>query len=265
MNVTHDLSILALVMNASVVVKIVMAILVLASLVSWTYIFMKIFALRQARRATYPDPLHAALQAEQSGADSITLHLREDRRHIQDHDVERMATALQTRMNLEMAATSEMVAIARRIRPADVCLVPEKRTEVTTEGGLDVVTHRDRVRACVEALRAAATATGSRTEDVAENVAEDIAEVGAAAASTEATCALTVHARMAELVIGGTLLRIGENLVGLVGFLESCKCSFDNFYLFAGHGFIQLLFRGFQVVVEATQDLQILFLRFLFI
>ena len=94
--------------------------------------------LRQARRATYPDPLHAALQAEQSGADSITLHLREDRRHIQDHDVERMAAALQTRMNLEMAATGEMVAIARRIRPADVCLVPEKRTEVTTEGGLDV-------------------------------------------------------------------------------------------------------------------------------
>ena len=84
--------------------------------------------LRQARRSTYPDPLHAALQAEHAGADSITLHLREDRRHIQDHDVERMAASLQTRMNLEMAATEEMVAIACRIRPADVCLVPEKRT-----------------------------------------------------------------------------------------------------------------------------------------
>jgi pyridoxine 5-phosphate synthase len=94
---------------------------------------------RQARRARFPDPLHAALTAEQAGADSITLHLREDRRHIQDHDVERFAASLQTRMNLEMAAIPEMVAIARRIRPADVCLVPEKRTEVTTEGGLDVI------------------------------------------------------------------------------------------------------------------------------
>lgn len=93
---------------------------------------------RQARRARFPDPLYAALTAEQAGADSITLHLREDRRHIQDHDVERFAASLQTHMNLEMAAIPEMVAIARRIRPADVCLVPEKRTEVTTEGGLDV-------------------------------------------------------------------------------------------------------------------------------
>lgn len=110
--------------------------------------------LRQARRSTYPDPLHAALQAEQAGADSITLHLREDRRHIQDHDVERMAMALQTRMNLEMAATGEMVAIARRLRPADVCLVPEKRTEVTTEGGLDVAGQESLLRDTVAALQA---------------------------------------------------------------------------------------------------------------
>jgi pyridoxine 5-phosphate synthase len=94
--------------------------------------------LRQARRASYPDPLHAALLAEQSGADSITLHLREDRRHIQDRDVEIMRRALQTRMNLEMAVTDEMLGIACRIRPQDACLVPEKREEVTTEGGLDV-------------------------------------------------------------------------------------------------------------------------------
>lgn len=110
--------------------------------------------LRQARRSTYPDPLHAALQAEQAGADSITLHLREDRRHIQDHDVERMAMALQTRMNLEMAATAEMVAIARRLRPADVCLVPEKRTEVTTEGGLDVAGQESLLRDTAAALQA---------------------------------------------------------------------------------------------------------------
>jgi pyridoxine 5-phosphate synthase len=109
--------------------------------------------LRQVRRTTYPDPLFAALVAEQSGADSITLHLREDRRHIQDHDVERMRAALQTRMNLEMAATDAMIAFARRVRPQDVCLVPEKRTEVTTEGGLDVAGQKARLRDCCAALR----------------------------------------------------------------------------------------------------------------
>ncbi|HVN42441.1 MAG TPA: pyridoxine 5'-phosphate synthase [Steroidobacteraceae bacterium] len=108
--------------------------------------------LRQARRATYPDPLFAALIAEQAGADSITLHLREDRRHIQDHDVERMRAALQTRMNLEMAATDEMIAIARAVRPQDACLVPEKRAEVTTEGGLDVAGQVGRIRDCCAAL-----------------------------------------------------------------------------------------------------------------
>ena len=108
--------------------------------------------LRQARRSAYPDPLHAALVAEQSGADSITLHLREDRRHIQDHDVQRMRATLQTRMNLEMAATDEMLGIARELRPQDVCLVPEKRTEVTTEGGLDVAGQKGRLRECVAAL-----------------------------------------------------------------------------------------------------------------
>ena len=94
--------------------------------------------LRQARGGRSPDPLHAALVAEQWGADSITLHLREDRRHIQDRDVRAMRGALQTRMNLEIAATAEMIRIALEVLPADVCLVPEKRTEVTTEGGLDV-------------------------------------------------------------------------------------------------------------------------------
>ena len=111
--------------------------------------------LRQARRAAYPDPLYAALLAEQSGADSITLHLREDRRHIQDHDVHRMRAALQTRMNLEMGATDEMIALARQVRPQDVCLVPEKRAELTTEGGLDVRSQVPRLRDCCVALREA--------------------------------------------------------------------------------------------------------------
>ena len=111
--------------------------------------------LRQVRRASYPDPLLAALVAEQAGADSITLHLREDRRHIQDYDVERMRASLQTRMNLEMAATDAMIEIARRVRPQDACLVPERREEVTTEGGLDVAGQVARLRECCAALREA--------------------------------------------------------------------------------------------------------------
>jgi pyridoxine 5-phosphate synthase len=111
--------------------------------------------LRQARRARYPDPLQAALLAEQSGADSITLHLREDRRHIQDRDVAILRDALQTRMNLEMAVTDEMIAIARRTRPQDCCLVPESRQEITTEGGLDVRGQLPRITAACAALAAA--------------------------------------------------------------------------------------------------------------
>ncbi|MBV8144859.1 MAG: pyridoxine 5'-phosphate synthase [Gammaproteobacteria bacterium] len=101
--------------------------------------------LRQARRAHYPDPVHAALAAELAGADSITLHLREDRRHIQDHDVRSLRGLLQTRMNLELAVTEEMLAVALEVRPADCCLVPERRLEITTEGGLDVAAQSARV------------------------------------------------------------------------------------------------------------------------
>lgn len=105
-----------------------------------------IATVRQARGTRYPSPVHAALVAESSGADSITLHLREDRRHIQDADVEILRQTLQTRMNLEMAVTEEMLAIATRILPQDACLVPERREELTTEGGLDVVGQFARVK-----------------------------------------------------------------------------------------------------------------------
>ncbi len=114
-----------------------------------------IATLRQARRTRYPSPVEAALQAETAGADSITLHLREDRRHIQDEDVDILRRVLKTKMNLEMAATEEMLAIAERVRPQDVCLVPEKRSELTTEGGLDVVAQADKMRAACARLRAA--------------------------------------------------------------------------------------------------------------
>ena len=102
--------------------------------------------LRQARGTLYPSPVQAALMAEAAGADSITLHLREDRRHIQDADVTILRQLLQTRMNLEMAVTPEMMEIALDVRPQDVCLVPEKRAELTTEGGLDVAGRFDKVR-----------------------------------------------------------------------------------------------------------------------
>lgn len=97
--------------------------------------------LRQARHTVYPDPIAAALLAEKAGADSITLHLREDRRHIQDVDVRALREMLLTRMNLEMAVTPEMIDFALEIKPQDVCLVPERRQELTTEGGLDVAAH----------------------------------------------------------------------------------------------------------------------------
>jgi pyridoxine 5-phosphate synthase len=110
--------------------------------------------LRQARRGRYPDPLYAALAAEEAGADSITLHLREDRRHIQERDVFAMREALQTRMNLEMAVTDEMVRVAQKVLPQDCCLVPESRQEVTTEGGLNVSGEAARVGDAVKALGA---------------------------------------------------------------------------------------------------------------
>ena len=111
--------------------------------------------LRQARGTRYPDPVQAAVAAEQAGADSITLHLREDRRHIQERDVSLLKDILQTRMNLEMAVTAEMLALAERLRPADCCLVPERREELTTEGGLDVAGQLPRIREACARLAAA--------------------------------------------------------------------------------------------------------------
>ena len=107
---------------------------------------------RQARRGRYPDPVHAALAAEMAGADSITLHLREDRRHIQIQDVRMARDLLKTHMNLEMAVTDEMLDIARVVRPSDCCLVPERRQEITTEGGLDVAGQLQRIKEATAVL-----------------------------------------------------------------------------------------------------------------
>lgn len=109
--------------------------------------------LRNARGTSYPDPIKAALQAEEAGADAITLHLREDRRHIRDDDVRAIRPLLQTRMNLEAAVTSEMMDFCCLIKPQDACLVPERRDELTTEGGLDVVKYFTQVQAAVRQLQ----------------------------------------------------------------------------------------------------------------
>ncbi len=108
--------------------------------------------LRQARGTRYPERLHAALLAEEAGADGITLHLREDRRHIQERDVRMLSGLLQTRMNLEIAVTEDMLRFAEEIRPAHVCLVPERREELTTEGGLNVAGQMDKITAACQRL-----------------------------------------------------------------------------------------------------------------
>lgn len=130
--------------------------------------------LRQARGTRYPDPVQAALDAEEAGADGITVHLREDRRHIQERDIHVMMETLQTRMNLEMAVTDEMVAFAEKVRPPHVCLVPEKRQELTTEGGLDVVGNFDRVKRACDRLGAAGI-------EVSLFIDADAAQIAAAA------------------------------------------------------------------------------------
>ncbi len=132
--------------------------------------------LRQARGTSYPSITEAARLAEAGGADLITIHLREDRRHIQDHDVEDLSRSLTTRMNLEMAITDEMIELATRIRPADVCLVPEKRAELTTEGGLDVQSGLARVSSACERLSQA----GCR---VSLFIDPDVEQIQAAAAA----------------------------------------------------------------------------------
>ncbi len=109
-------------------------------------------SLRQARGTRYPDPVQAAMEVEQAGADAVTMHLREDRRHVQQRDVELVQQTMQTRLNLEMAVTADMLALALHLRPEDCCLVPERREELTTEGGLDVVGQESRIAEACTAL-----------------------------------------------------------------------------------------------------------------
>jgi pyridoxine 5-phosphate synthase len=139
-----------------------------------------IATLRQARRATFPDPVAGALLCERAGADGITAHLREDRRHIQDDDIERLATSVSTVLNLEMAMTDEMLGIAERLRPYQVTLVPERREEITTEGGLDLTHDRTRLADGIARLNAGGIRT-SLFIGPDRAAVDDSRELGAAA------------------------------------------------------------------------------------
>jgi pyridoxine 5-phosphate synthase len=155
---------------------------------------------RQARRAEVPDPVAAALLAERAGADGITIHLREDRRHIQERDVERLREQAATKINLEMAVTPAMVAYAEKIRPHDACFVPEKREELTTEGGLDVVAHKIKMKDAVKKLQDRGIHV-SLFIDPMQTQIETAKEVGADAIEihTGAYCNVAMAARQREL------------------------------------------------------------------
>jgi pyridoxine 5-phosphate synthase len=169
--------------------------------------------LRQARRGRHPDPVHAALSAEIAGADSITLHLREDRRHIQDHDVRALRGLLHTRMNLELAVTDEMLAIAAEVRPADCCFVPERRQEITTEGGLDVTAQAARVRDATTRLRQAGVRVAlfidpdPRQVEAAAHAGAPVIELhtGAYAAASGASAATELERLRAAARLGSSL------------------------------------------------------------
>jgi pyridoxine 5-phosphate synthase len=175
--------------------------------------------LRQVRGTSYPDPVRAALLAERAGADLITLHLREDRRHIQESDVETLRARLATRMNLEMAATAGMLAIAARIRPQDVCLVPERRQELTTEGGLDVAGHPDAIHDACSMLREAGIRVSlfidadPRQLDAARETGAPVVEIhtGAYADAKGETEQLRELARIRQAVDHGRALGLKVN------------------------------------------------------
>jgi pyridoxine 5-phosphate synthase len=208
--------------------------------------------LRQARGTTYPDPVKAALICEQAGAEGITLHLREDRRHIQDDDVRRMRPVLTTRMNLEIAVTDEMVAFAKEIQPHHVCFVPEKRQEITTEGGLDVLGHFEDVKAATQAL----TAIGC---DVSLFIDADFAQIDAAIACGAPTIELhtgayadakTAEAQQIELerIIKGTEYAASKGLVVNAGH----GLNLDNVAAIAAIPQIHELNIGHSIIAESV-------------
>ena len=181
-----------------------------------------IATIRQARGTTYPDPVDAVSICLAAGAGSITAHLREDRRHIQDHDIERLAAIPGLHLNMEMGATDEMVAICERLKPLACCLVPEKREELTTEGGLDVVAHQDRLSGIVARLSAAGVRVSMFIDPIPAQIRAS-REIGAA---------------VVELHTGHYANLSGEaQLKELLAITEGAKLAADiGLIVHAGHG-----------------------------
>ena len=182
-----------------------------------------IATLRQARGTRYPDPVEAARLAENAGADSITVHLREDRRHIQERDVQLLKDVIQTRLNLEAAVTEDMLAFACKVLPQDCCLVPERRQELTTEGGLDVAGQKQRIRDACKRLGAAGVRVALFIDPDIRQI-EAAAEVGVPAVELHTGAFADAPGRQAQ----------GEELHRLA---EACKQSVHlGLAVHAGHG-----------------------------
>lgn len=187
-----------------------------------------IATLRQARGVDYPDPVAGALVCEQAGADGITLHLREDRRHIQDADVYRLAQVMTTRMNLEMALTDEMLAIACDVRPAWVCIVPEKRQELTTEGGLDVIAYQARLKTAIAQLHDAGIQVSLFIDPEYTQIDASIA-LGANA--------IELHTgRYAEAHLAQATTQTAQELARIQAAVRYAKQNHPSLLVNAGHG-----------------------------
>lgn len=187
-----------------------------------------IATLRQARGVAYPDPVAGALLCEQAGADGITLHLREDRRHIQDDDVYRLAKLLKTRMNLEMAITDEMLAIALDVKPAWVCLVPEKRQELTTEGGLDVIGNSDKISCFIKQLQQNGTQVSLFIDPSIDQINKSI-ELG--------TNAIEIHTgAYAEFYLENNQQKIDNEVNRIKQAVAHVKAKNPQLLVNAGHG-----------------------------
>jgi pyridoxine 5-phosphate synthase len=196
--------------------------------------------LRQARRARDPDPVYAALAAEQAGADGIAVHLREDRRHVQDADIEGLAARVRTRLTLEIAATEEMLAIARRVRPADVCLMRETRGEITTEGGLDARAQLEHLRESVALLQAGSIRVAVFVDPDPGQI-EAVAQAGASVVDLHTGCYAAARGAAAALEL--ERLRVAARLGASLG-LE----------VHAGHG---LDYQNVQSVVAIPEIVEI--------
>jgi pyridoxine 5-phosphate synthase len=202
--------------------------------------------LRQARGTAYPDPVEAALVCERAGADGITVHLREDRRHIQDRDVELLRPLVKTVLNLEMAATDEMVAIAEHIRPDLVTLVPERRAERTTEGGLDVVGQRERLGAIKARMDAAGIRTSLFIAPEPEQVrAAAVLEVGSIELHTGEYCEAHDEAR------------VQHELRRLMDAAELAQREAPSMGIAAGHGLTDRNLGPLVAAVPALSELNI--------